>query len=136
LPNDGIFFEFSGATNFKFYGNILLSPGGSLMTSRLGTAMAGLIYNNIFEKRYLRRLSARLAQFGGTMDPSSEIANNIFENVDNQASPLSAITMRTQAAIPTLTLNTVWHSIRKHFGQQPPAADYLRQLVQPVFAGR
>jgi hypothetical protein len=87
-PNDGIFFEGSGgAVNFKFYGNTYYHSGGSLMTFKVGSSYGPVyIYNNVFENDgTFGDYQPGWLNFDGTMAAGTEIANNIFQNIDNQA---------------------------------------------------
>ena len=141
-PNDGIFFEFGGATNFKFYGNIYYHSGGSLMTFKAGDSYGPVfIYNNIFENDgTFGDYQPGWLNFGGTMDPSSEIANNIFENVDNQASPSfsnhNAYNLGGYTEPGTFKYTSGTQFVNTSSGN-PPAADFhLTAAGATSFAGK
>jgi hypothetical protein len=85
-PNDGIFHEFGGAVNLKFYGNVIYHSGGWEMAFKAGNTYGPVsIYNNTFENdgTFGDYSPAWLGQ-PSTLVAGSEIANNIFYNVDNQ----------------------------------------------------
>ncbi len=88
-PNDGLFFEYgTGAVNFAFYGNVVYHSGGWLIAFKAATGQQFgpvFIYNNTFEND---------GTFGdyqpgflgfSNMVAGSEVANNIFENVNSNA---------------------------------------------------
>jgi hypothetical protein len=88
-PNDGLFSEFGGQQNFAFYGNIIYHAGGWEMCFKNGSTFGPVfIYNNTFENdgTFGDYQPAWLGQ-PGSLAAGSDIANNIFYNVDNQISP-------------------------------------------------
>jgi len=87
-PNDGIFHEFGGAVNLKFYGNIVYHSGGWEIAFKTGSTYGPVfIYNNTFENDGWGDYSPAWLGQPNTLVTGSEIANNIFYNVDNQMSP-------------------------------------------------
>jgi hypothetical protein len=80
-PNDGIFFDGGGTTNFRFYGNVYFHSGGQLITFKPGYSWGTVyLYNNVFEND---------GHFGdyqpGWLDLGSasggKFENNVFENI-------------------------------------------------------
>jgi hypothetical protein len=87
-PNDGMFHEYGGAVNLKFYGNVVYHSGGWEMAFKAGNSYGPVfIYNNTFQNDGFGDYSPAWLGQPGTLVPGSEIANNIFYNVDNQISP-------------------------------------------------
>ena len=88
-PNDGLFFEGGvGAVNFAFYGNVVYHSGGWLICFKASdgdTFGPVLIYNNSFENDgTFGDYQPGFLGFSG-MVTGSEVANNIFENVNSDA---------------------------------------------------
>ncbi len=81
-PNDGLFFEFGGAVDFYFYGNVYYnSNAGMFGTKAPGNYGPLYIYNNVFMSTDTSG-QANLG-FTGTVNPATQIYNNIFYNVAN-----------------------------------------------------
>jgi hypothetical protein len=87
-PNDGIFFDFGGTTNFQFYGNVYYHSGGALITFKQGYSFGtAFIYNNVFQYDGAFGDFQGFIYDGGTMTGGA-IENNIFENVTLTNPPL------------------------------------------------
>ena len=83
-PNDGMFFD-GGETNTRIYGNLFYHHGGAILTFYSGFTHEVYVYNNVFENDgSYGDYSPAWLYFQGTMH--GEIANNIFENVDENGS--------------------------------------------------
>jgi hypothetical protein len=80
-PNDGIFFEYGGAVNWQFYGNVVYHSGGWLICFKTGGTYGPVyIYNNVFENDgYFGDYSPAFLGFSSMS--GGEVANNVFENV-------------------------------------------------------
>jgi hypothetical protein len=82
-PNDGLFFEFGGATNLYFYGNIFYGSTDSFLTTKApGTYGPIHIYNNVFQAPSGTNYGW-ITSNGSTMSSSDEVYNNVFYNVSN-----------------------------------------------------
>jgi len=81
-PNDGIFFDFGGTTNFQFYGNYYYHSGAALMTFKSGYSFGtAFIYNNVFENDgTFGDVQPGGVNFNGSMT-GGVLENNVFENV-------------------------------------------------------
>lgn len=81
-PADGIFFEYGGAQNFYFYGNVFVnSQNHFIQTKSPGNYGPLYIYNNVF---YAASASTYgWISFSGTTDPATKVYNNVFWNVQN-----------------------------------------------------
>ena len=82
--SDGIFFEFGGAQNFQFYGNVFYNTPNSLITLKNGGQTYGpiFIYNNVFEAPSASSYGW-VTTNGSPMAAGSKVYNNIFFNVSN-----------------------------------------------------
>jgi len=82
--SDGVFFEFGGAQNFQFYGNVYYGTTLSLMTFKNGGQTYGPIhiYNNTFHAPSASN-SGWITTDGSPMASGSSVYNNIFVNVAN-----------------------------------------------------
>jgi hypothetical protein len=83
--SDGVFFEFGGAANFYFYGNVYYNTTNSLMTFKAASGSVYgpvFIYNNTFE-------APSASNYGwittdqSSMTSGSQVYDNIFFNVSN-----------------------------------------------------
>jgi len=87
-PNDGIFFEFGGATNFSFYGNIYYNSAGWFICTKNDGSTYGpvYIYNNIFMATSPNAGPGGcwMSNNGSSLSGTSYVENNIFYNVSNQ----------------------------------------------------
>ena len=83
-PNDGIFFDYGGTTNFQFYGNVYYYSGGALITFKAGyTNGTAYIYNNVFENNgSFGDYSPGWLDFTGTLSGGA-VENNVYENIQN-----------------------------------------------------
>jgi hypothetical protein len=91
-PNDGIFFEGgTGAVNWAFYGNVIYHSGGELIVFKTGSNYGPVyIYNNVFENDgTFGDYQPGWLDFTGPM-VGGEVANNVYENIDNVGKPPSA----------------------------------------------
>jgi hypothetical protein len=77
-PGDGMFFEFGGANNFYFYGNVYWNSTGTFIGFKPpGTYGPIFVYNNTF----CAAPGATDGQLGGIQDPNSKAYNNLFLQV-------------------------------------------------------
>ncbi|WP_263383704.1 right-handed parallel beta-helix repeat-containing protein [Granulicella arctica] len=82
-PNDGIFFEFGGATNFSFYGNVFYASSLSFITTKApGNYGPIYIYNNVFHAPSAAAYGF-ISSNGSTMNAADQVYNNVFYNVSN-----------------------------------------------------
>ena len=82
-PNDGLFFEFGGATNFYFYGNVFYASTSSFLTTKApGNYGPIYIYNNVFQAPSASNYGW-ITYNGSTMNAADEVYNNVFYNVSN-----------------------------------------------------
>ena len=82
-PNDGVFFEFGGAANWSFYGNVYYNSAfWFIVTKAANGSVYGpmYIYNNVFMCPSANT-SAWVSTNGAAMTGSSQVFNNIFFNV-------------------------------------------------------
>ena len=87
-PNDGVFFEYGGATNFSFYGNIYYNSENWLICTKAASGSVYgpvYIYNNVFMCPNANT-SAWVSTNNAAMTGSSQVYNNIFYNVSNNFS--------------------------------------------------
>jgi hypothetical protein len=92
-PNDGIFFDFGGTTNFQFYGNYYYHSGAALMTFKAGYSFGTVfIYNNVFENDgTYGDVQPGNVNFNGSMAAGGAVENNVFENINlNGASQITS----------------------------------------------
>lgn len=83
VPNDGIFFEYGGATNFRLYGNVFYASHLSLLTAKSPGAYGPmLIYNNVFAAPSPNDYGWLHAN-GVVTKSGTELANNVFFNVSH-----------------------------------------------------
>jgi hypothetical protein len=87
-PNDGVFFEYGGASNFYFYGNVYYNSEGWLICTKAasGSVYGPLyIYNNTFMCSTPNPDvgGAWVSNNGADMTGSTQVYNNIFYNVTN-----------------------------------------------------
>ena len=84
-PNDGLFFEFGGATNFRFYGNVYYNSTYLMIkTKSPGNYGPIYIYNNVFHSPS-NGTAHGIVSFAGTTNGATEVFNNIFFNTTNSA---------------------------------------------------
>ena len=80
-PNDGHFYEFGGAKNFKFYGNLVYGASASQITFKQGSSYGPVyIYNNLFHGP---SSSGSASWITGNGKVDGEVKNNIFWNTAN-----------------------------------------------------
>jgi hypothetical protein len=96
-PNDGVFFEFGGAQNFYFYGNVYWNSGASLLTTKGPGAYGPMfIFNNVFASSTGPCSSNCAFISPDTADGSTftgvQIYNNVFYFVANAFSGESGVT--------------------------------------------
>ena len=83
VPNDGIFFEYGGAVNFRLYGNVFWNSRYSLLTTKApGNYGPIYIYNNVFAAPSATSYGW-ITTKGSPMAAGTEVANNVFYNVSN-----------------------------------------------------
>lgn len=81
--SDGIFFEFGGAQNFRFYGNVYYNTTNSLLTTKApGTYGPMFVYNNVFAAPGEMNFGW-ITTNGSTVASGTEVYNNIFFNISN-----------------------------------------------------
>jgi hypothetical protein len=84
-PNDGVFFEYGGATNFSFYGNVYYNSQYWLICTKAASGSVYgpmYIYNNVFMSPSPSN-QAWVSTNNATMAGLSYVYNNIFYNVTN-----------------------------------------------------
>jgi hypothetical protein len=83
VPNDGIFFEYGGAVNFRLYGNVFYNSTYSLLTVKApGNFGPMYIYNNVFAAPSASNYGWIHAN-GVVTSTGTEVANNVFINVSH-----------------------------------------------------
>lgn len=83
-PVDGIFFEYGGARNWKFYGNWYWASQNHLIFFKApGTYGPLFIYNNVFYCPKSGNSYAYISKSSSTIASGSQIRNNVFYNVTN-----------------------------------------------------
>jgi hypothetical protein len=83
VPNDGLFFEYGGAVNFRLYGNVFYNSSYSLLTTKApGNYGPIYIYNNVFAAPSASNYGF-LASNGVVTATDTEVANNVFINVSH-----------------------------------------------------
>ena len=88
---DGVFFEYGGAVNFNFYGNLYYSTTNHLIAFKQGDTYGPVhIYNNTFQGANTSSYGY-LTATGATMVAGSQVYNNIFYNAYNGLSGFSNI---------------------------------------------
>jgi len=95
-PNDGVFFEFGGATNFYFYGNVYYDSGGWFICTKAASGSVYgpvFIYNNVFMAASLSAGpgGSWMSDNGASLTGTSYVENNIFYNVSNDWSGSSGV---------------------------------------------
>ena len=113
-PNDGVFFEYGGATNFSFYGNIYYnSEGWFICTKAASGSVYGpiYIYNNVFMSPSTG--GAWVSTNSASMTGTSYVYNNIFYNVSNDVSG-SGVTSDYNAYNYTTLGGYSWNSNEAH----------------------
>ena len=81
---DGLFFEYGGAVNFKFYGNLYYSTHNHLIAFKQGASYGPVyIYNNTFHSPSSSSYGF-LTATGATIASGSQVYNNIFYNCFNE----------------------------------------------------
>ncbi len=88
-PVDGMFFEYGGAVNFQFYGNVYWSSSNHLIFFKPpGTYGPVFIYNNVFAAPNASNY-AYISTGGSTIAAGSSIKNNVFLNTTNDFGSIS-----------------------------------------------
>jgi len=83
VPNDGLFFEYGGAVNFRLYGNVFYNSTYSLLTTKApGNYGPIYIYNNVFAAPSPTNYGF-IASNGVVTSTGTEVANNVFYNVSH-----------------------------------------------------
>jgi hypothetical protein len=87
-PNDGLFFEYGGAHNLYFYGNVYLASYGTLLAFKPdGNAYGPVyVYNNVFYNANPNASVTPSVGFDSTIGSASSITlyNNVFWGVVNK----------------------------------------------------
>jgi hypothetical protein len=111
---DGVFFEYGGAVNFRFYGNLFYNtPNHQIYFKGPDTYGPIYIYNNTF-------LAPSASSYGyvtasnGQVVAGSQVYNNIFFNVENSLSGISGVTSDYNAYNYTTLNGFGWPSNEKH----------------------
>ena len=113
-PNDGCFFEYGGATNFYFYGNVYYNSAYWLICTKQGSGSVYgplYIYNNTFMSPSTG--GAWVSSNGSTMTGATKVFNNIFYNVTNDVSG-SGVTSDYNAYNYTTLGGYSWPSSEAH----------------------
>jgi hypothetical protein len=113
-PSDGIFFEFGGATNFYYYGNVFFnSVYAMIQTKSPGDYGPLYIYNNVFMGQDANRKFAWIS-FQGRTSPETEVYNNIFFNCQNQSDAGGSVRSDYNAYYPAKVNGSLWPSNETH----------------------
>jgi hypothetical protein len=113
-PSDGLFFEFGGATNFSFYGNLYYNTvNWFLCTKQASGSTYGpiYIYNNVF--MCPNQPGAWVSTNDANMTGATYVYNNIFYNVSNDMSG-TGVTSDYNAYNYTTLGGFSWNSSEKH----------------------
>jgi hypothetical protein len=84
-PNDGVFFEYGGAKNFAFYGNVYYNSSNWMICTKAASGSVYgplLIYNNVFMGPTLSS-AGWVSTNSASMTGSTFVYNNIFYNASN-----------------------------------------------------
>jgi hypothetical protein len=114
-PNDGVFFEYGGATNFSFYGNVYYNSQNWLIVTKAASGSVYgpmYIYNNVFMCPSAND-SAWVSTNGAAMTGASAVYNNIFFNVSNNFTG-SGVTSDYNAYNYTTLKGAGWPSREAH----------------------
>ena len=89
-PEDGMFHEYGGAVNFKFYGNIFWDTNWHMIYFKApGTYGPIYIINNVFAGRNATQNYGYITKAGSTIANGSIIRNNVFLNTNNDFGSIS-----------------------------------------------
>ena len=149
-PNDGVFFEYGGAANFYFYGNVYYNSENWLICTKAASGSVYgpiYIYNNVFMCPSPNS-SAWVSTDNATMTGSTQVYNNIFFNVSNNFNG-SGVTSDYNAYNYTSLQGAGWPSREAHsftftgnpFVNLPPYTEpvgtignfYLASSMQAIF---
>jgi hypothetical protein len=138
-PVDGIFFEYGGAVNWYFYGNIYWNSTNHLIFFKSpGTYGPIYIFNNVFHAPTTATY-AYITTNGSTIDAATRVYNNVFWNTTNDFSS----SMSDYNAYNFTSLNGYsWPSDEKHsftFTGSPfvnPAAGNFHQINGSILKDR
>jgi hypothetical protein len=111
---DGVFFEYGGAANFQFYGNVYYSTTNHYVAFKQGYSYGPiLISNNTFQSPNASNYGF-LTATGATMAAGSRIYNNIFYNGSNEMSGQAGVTSDYNAYNYTILDGFSWPSKETH----------------------
>jgi hypothetical protein len=113
-PNDGVFFEYGGATNFSFYGNIYYNSEGWIICTKAASGSTYgpiYIYNNVFMSPNTG--GAWVSTNSASMTGATKVYNNIFYNVSNDMNG-SGVTSDYNAYNYTSLGGYSWNSNEAH----------------------
>ena len=83
-PVDGMFFEYGGAKNWQFYGNVYWASQNHLIFFKApGTYGPVKIYNNVFYCPKQGSDYAYISKSSSSLASGSQVRNNVFFNVTN-----------------------------------------------------
>ncbi|MBV9999042.1 MAG: right-handed parallel beta-helix repeat-containing protein, partial [Verrucomicrobia bacterium] len=109
-PDDGLFFEFGGATNYYFYGNVFYSCTYSMITFKTGSSYGPVfIYNNVFAGRDPSQSYAYI-QAQGSVASTTQCYNNVFFNATNGIENQNAVNTDYNAYYPATVNGYSWPS--------------------------
>jgi len=109
-PVDGIFHEYGGAVNFKFYGNIYWNSSNHLIYFKApGNYGPIFIYNNVFAAPNASNY-AYITTGNSTIVAGSLIRNNVFVNTTNDFGSISDYNVYTPATVNGYTAPKEPHS--------------------------
>jgi hypothetical protein len=139
-PNDGVFMEFGGATNFSFYGNLYYNSQGWFICTKAdsGSVYGPLyIYNNVFMSPDTS--GAWVSTNSASMTGATKVYNNIFYNVSNDVNG-TGVTSDYNAYNYTTLGGFAWNSNETHsftftgnpFVKMPANAQPVGAVVSPL----
>ena len=115
---DGMFFEFGGAVNFYFYGNVYYSTTNQMISFKQSTSPPYgpfFIFNNTFQAPGTGSYEyGYLTTYGSTLSGASQVFNNIFYNVQNSISRSPGVTSDYNAYNYTSLGGFSWPSGEAH----------------------
>jgi hypothetical protein len=115
---DGVFFEFGGASNFYFYGNVYYSTTNHMIAFKQNTSPAYgpfFIFNNTFQAPATGSYQyGYLTAYSSTLATGSKVYNNIFYNVMNSLSGKAGVTSDYNAYNYTSLGGSGWPSGEAH----------------------
>ncbi|MBW0000520.1 MAG: hypothetical protein JO015_15585, partial [Verrucomicrobia bacterium] len=113
-PNDGLFFEWGGAVNLYFYGNVFYNAVYSMIQTKApGNYGPIYVYNNVFAG-VDSNWNYGWISFGGTTDPNTQVYNNVFFNSSNTSNAGGPVHSDYNAYYPAIVNGFSWPSNEPH----------------------